>query len=126
MVDEVERLAVVYKQNSHESAWLSVASDHLWTISTRASVAPVPAIPPNRRASMCGKTKLSTHLSTIDSNTLASIGVSDKGLISFSSESGGCFFGNGMTVAVFQSSGNIPSLSELLKIAVIGAANRSE
>ena len=125
MVDEVERLAVVYKQNSHESG-LSVASDHLWTISTTAFVAPEPAIPPNWRASMCGKTNLSTHLSTTDSNTLASIGLSDIGLISFSSESGGCFFGNGMTVAVFQSLGNIPSLSELLKIAVIGAANRCE
>ena len=35
--------------------------------------------------------------------------------------SGGCFFGNGMTVAYFHSLGSTPSLSELLKIAVNGA-----
>ena len=52
------------------------------------------------------------------------IGVSEIGRMSFSSEPGGCFFGTGTTVAVFQRSGSLPSLSELLKIAVTGAANR--
>ena len=40
--------------------------------------------------------------------------------------SSGCFFGNGMTVADFHSLGRTPSLSELLKIAVTGAARRCE
>ena len=43
--------------------------------------------------------------------------------MSFSSEPGGCFFGTGTIVAVFQRSGSLPSLSELMKIAVTGAAN---
>ena len=38
--------------------------------------------------------------------------------------SGGCFFDNGMTVADYHSLGRTPSLSELLKIAVTGAARR--
>ena len=44
--------------------------------------------------------------------------------MSFSTVSGGCFFDNGMTVADFHSLGRTPSLSELLKIAVTGAARR--
>ena len=44
--------------------------------------------------------------------------------MSFSSVSGGCFFDNGMTVADYHSLGRTPSLSELLKIAVTGAARR--
>ena len=39
-------------------------------------------------------------------------------------EPGGCFFGTGTTVAVFQRSGSLSSLSELLEIAVTDAANR--
>ena len=42
------------------------------------------------------------------------------GRMSLSSEPGGCLFGTGTTVAVFQRSGSLPSLSELLKIAVTG------
>ena len=38
----------------------------------------------------------------------------------------GCFFDNGMTVADFHSMGSTPSLSELLKIAMTGAASRCE
>ena len=40
--------------------------------------------------------------------------------------SGGCFFDNIMTVADFHILGSTPSLSELLKIAVTGAARRCE
>ena len=46
--------------------------------------------------------------------------------MSFSTVYGGCFFDNGMTVADFHSIGRTPSLSELLKIAVTGAARRCE
>ena len=46
--------------------------------------------------------------------------------MSFSTVSGGCFFDNGMTVADFHSLGRTPSLSELLTIAVTGAARRCE
>ena len=46
--------------------------------------------------------------------------------MSFSTVSCGCFFGKGMTVADFHSLGSTPSLSELLKIAVTGAARRCE
>ena len=57
---------------------------------------------------------------------LAIIGVSDNGLMSFSIVTGGCFFDKGITVAVFHSFGSIPSLRELLNIAVTGAARRCE
>ena len=46
--------------------------------------------------------------------------------MSFPTVSGGCFFDNGITVADFHSLGSTPSLSELLKIAVTGAAVRCE
>ena len=38
--------------------------------------------------------------------------------------SGGCFFDNGMTFADFHSLGSTPSLGELLKIAMTGAARK--
>ena len=61
---------------------------------------------------------LSTHFSTIDSNTFASIGVSAIGLMSFSIDSDGRFLGNGITVAVFHNFGNTPSRIEILNIDV--------
>ena len=105
---------------------LSVASHHLWAISTKASVVPVPV--PAKAPKLPFVNLRSYHVvdpaSTIASKTFANIGVSDMLRMSFSSEPGGCFFGTGTTVAVFQRSGILPSLSEQLKIAVTGAANR--
>ena len=63
---------------------------------------------------------LSTHFSTIDSNTFASIVVSVIGLMPFSIDSCGRFLGNGMTVAVFHNFGSTPSRRELLNIDVTG------
>ena len=80
---------------------LSVASHHEWNISTKASVVPVPANPPNWRSSICGIITSSTQFNTIPLNAFANIGVSEIGRMSFSSEPGGCFFGTGTTVAVF-------------------------
>ena len=77
--------------------------------------------PPNWRSSICGVITSSTQFNTIPSNAFANIGVSEIGRMSFSSEPGGCFLGTGTRVAVFQRSGSLPSLSELLKIAVTGA-----
>ena len=57
---------------------------------------------------------LVTQSSTIDSNTLAAMGVSGIGLMSVSFDLGGNFFGTGMISAVFQLLGSIPSLNELL------------
>ena len=50
---------------------------------------------------------LSTQFSTIPSNTFANIGVSEIGRMSFPSEPGGCFFGTGTIVAVFQKIGEL-------------------
>ena len=69
---------------------------------------------------------MSTHFITSDSGTFARIGVNDIDLMSVSTVSGGCFFDNRMTVADFHSLGSTPSLSELLEIAVTGAARRCE
>ena len=101
----------------------SVAFYHLYSISPGASVVPVPAIPPNCLSSICGITASSTHFSTIDSNTFASIGVSAIGLMPFSIYSGGRFLGNGITVAVFHNFGSTPSRRELLNIDVTGPAS---
>ena len=84
---------------------------------------PVPAIPPNCLSSICGIMILSTHFSTIDSNTFASIGVSAIGLMSFSIDSGGRFLDNGITVAVFHNFGSTPSRREILNIDVTGPAS---
>ena len=59
----------------------------------------------------------------MDSNTLAATGVNDIGLISVSIARGGCFLGSGITSAVFQPAGTTPSLMELFKMAVRGAAS---
>ena len=69
---------------------------------------------------------MSTHFSTSESNIFARFGVSDIGLMSFSTVSSGCFFDNGMTVAYFHSLSSTPSLSELIKIALTGEARRCE
>ena len=66
---------------------------------------------------------MSTHFSTIDSNTFASIGVRAIGLMSFSIDSGGRFLGNGIIVAVFHNFGSTPSRRELLNIDVTGSRN---
>ena len=58
-------------------------------------------------------------MSTIASKSFANIGVCDMGRFPVSRAD------VGTTVAVFQRSGSLLSLSELLKIAVTGAANRS-
>ena len=42
--------------------------------------------------------------------------------MSFSGEPGGCFFGTGTTVAVFQRSGSLPSLSERRGSAVVSTS----
>ena len=59
---------------------------------------------------------LPTHFSTIDSNTFANIGVSCIGLKSYSTDSGGCFLGNTITVAVFHNFGSTPSRRKPLDI----------
>ena len=82
----------------------------------------MPDNPPKWRSSSCGVITSSTQLSTIASKTFANIGVSDMGRMSLSSEPGGCLFGIGTTVAVLQRSGSLPSLSDLLKIAVLKIA----
>ena len=66
---------------------------------------------------------MSTHFSTIDSNTFASIGVSAIGLMSFSMDSCGGYLGNGITIAVFHNFGSTPSRRELLNIDVTGPAS---
>ena len=57
---------------------------------------------------------------TMDSKIFETIGVSEIGRISFSIDRGGCFFGSGITCAVFHKAGITPSLSEVLKSAVKG------
>ena len=94
--------------------WVSVAWYHWCTISTKMSVVQVPEIEPNCLQSVCGLTTLSTHFNTIDSKTLHAIGVKDIGLISFSTDMGGCFLGNGTIVAVFHRLRSTPSRRELL------------
>ena len=61
---------------------VSVASYHLWVISTSASVVDVPANPPNCLGSTFDTMVSPTHSMTIDSNTFAAIGVSDIGRMS--------------------------------------------
>ena len=53
---------------------------------------------------------------------MAAIGVSEIGLMSFSIDTVGLVFGNGIPLAIFHSIGSTPSLSELLNIAVNGGA----
>ena len=62
----------------------------------------------------------STHFITIDSKIFETIGVSEIGRIYFSIDRGGCFFGSGITCAVFHKAGLTPSRSEVLKSAVKG------
>ena len=62
----------------------------------------------------------------MDSKIFETIGVSEIGRISFSIDRGGCFFGSGITCAVFHKTGIIPSRSEVLKSAVKGAASKSD
>ena len=104
---------------------LSVASYQMLAISTSASVVDVPVIPSNCLSSISLSRESSTHLTTIDSNTFAAIGVSEIGLKSFYIETGRCTLGTGTTYADFHCGGKIPSRNELLKIAVSGAARTS-
>ena len=66
MADVIERFAVVYEEHSHESIWLIGSLAPRVDISTKASVVPVPANPPNWRSSICGVITSSTQSSTMD------------------------------------------------------------
>ena len=104
---------------------LSVDSYHLFTISRRTSVVDVPIIPSTFYLSIFPSICSSIRSIMSDSNTLASIGVNDIGIMSFSIDTGGFLLGYGITFAVFHSIGTTPSLRELLNIAVKGGARTS-
>ena len=83
MINQIERFTKIKQDNAYVSIpCISVASYHLWVISSSASVVDVPANPPNCLGSTFDTMVSSTHSMTIDSNTFAAIGVSHIGRMS--------------------------------------------